>query len=162
MTPETPIIQLVSDAELLTTAFRWQDQAPRWFQDSQEPETLDEFIASEERSLFYGVFAPDLTALVRLSPIAGRMLLADLFARRGTDLEMLTNACASIQQFLIATDVTNGFVGWIPEMNRPIRRLYADLGFTDTGIRCLRATGHHTTMLMLMSFEVKTNGKEND
>lgn len=156
----TPTIRLITDAGLLTEAFNWLDSAPDWLRDTQEAETLDDFLASEADALFYGVFAPEFCAAVRLTPVAGGMLLADLFARRGTSLEMLTDACASIQAFLLEQNATKGFLGWIPVINRPVRRLYADLGFTDTGIWCYRGKmrgSNRAIKWVLMAYGKKEN-----
>lgn len=136
-------IRLVTEHKLLTTAFKWSEDAPRWFREHEDPETLESFLDSADDRLFYGIFAPDLTALIRLTPFAGGVFAIDLFANRGSSRQLITEGGRSIQSFLYDNNVAQGFFGWIAEVNRPVRAIYDDLGFHDTGVRCYRGKTHN-------------------
>ncbi len=136
-----PEIKLVTDETLLEEAFKWADAAPLWFRQSQEKESLAEFIESADEKLFYGIWDGEFTALIRLNPVASGTFSIDLFAKRTTDMEVLKQAGYSLQQYLFDKGVVR-FVGWIMRQNRGIRKLYATLGFHDSQMRCFKQSTH--------------------
>ena len=160
-----PTIQLVTDHDLLAEAFHWSSDAPRWFRESEEHETLEEFLANADRCLFYGIFDGEMKALLRLTPFAQGVFAVDLFARRSTDRELLTQAALSIQTYLYDREIANGFFGWIPTFNRSVRAIYARLGFQDSGVSCYRGKTHNRPvkwLLMVNSRNEENGQKENN
>lgn len=133
---------MVQDEKNLRTAWAWAENAPRWFTESQDKETEEDFLSTADEKLFYGIFDKEMTALIRLTPYSGKVFEIDLFADRKTDLNVLTEAGLSVRDYLIDKGIAKGFFGWISRQNRGIRKLYASLGFTACGIKCYRGKTH--------------------
>lgn len=160
-----PEIKLVTDHALLREAFSWSENAPRWFRESEEPESVEEFLETADQRLFYGIFDKEMKALLRFTPFVEQVLSVDLFATRDISMPVLTQASASIQAYLYDKGVANGFFGWIPTFNRSIRGLYAELGFQFSGVACYRGKTHNRPvkwLLMVHSKEEDNGKKENN
>lgn len=137
-----------NETELLTTAYHWSDDAPDWFRQHQEEESLDDFLSIGDR-LYYGVFADELTAIVRLTPFSNMIFNIDLFAKRKTDWQILCEAGKSMKEYLFDNGV-NGFFGWISSKNRAVIRLYEALGFSHNGLVCYRGQYHNRAVRWLL------------
>lgn len=148
-----PAIKLVTETELLTEAFGWSDEAPRWFADTQEPETLADFLETSGEKLFYGIWDDEFTALIRLNPVATGIYSIDLFAKRTTNMDVLKQGGYSLQQYLFDKGAVK-FLGWIPFHNRGIRKLYHALGFEHHGMKCYKQSSHGRPIKWLLMTNV--------
>lgn len=136
MTGIYPKIRIVTEYDLLETAFHWADEMPDWYKEFQQIhlETFDSFIGTGNQ-LFIGVFQGELRALARFVLCPNGIYDIHLYVKRKTDPEMLFNACQSIMYYLFDQGI-KGLSGWVPSKHRGIVNLYKNLGFTNNGIRC--------------------------
>jgi hypothetical protein len=156
-----PEIRLLNegDEELLREAWAWQDSSPKWFQESQssEKEELIDFLNTAKDKLLYGVFDEGLTAVIRLNPFANKVFSIDLFARRKTDFNVLSEAGLSLKYYLFDNGIAKGFFGWLPSRNRGVIKLYNFLGFTHSGVVCYKGQYHDKPVKWLLMVSEENN-----
>lgn len=133
---EIKLLDEKKDVELLREAWSWSDASARWFREANDAwkETFEDFLKSAKDEMLFGVYAEELTAVIRLIPAGGQIYVIHLYAKRKTPLEVLVSAGNTLKEYLYNKGV-NGFFGWIPTRNRSIIRLYEMLGFRFSGYR---------------------------
>ncbi len=154
-----PVIRILneqSDAELLREAWAWAETMPDWFKEVQaeHKETLNDFLDAAKDELIIGVFTEcGLSAVIRFVPQMAGLYELHLMAKRGTDFEVLLNACQSIK-FYVFDHGFRHLGGWAAEKNRPVVRLYRQLGFSQSADFKMQGTIHGKTAKWLF-FEAK-------
>lgn len=127
---EIRILDENKDESLLDTAWKWEREAPEWFKEVQSAhkETFIEFLTSAKTELLAGIFIDNnLSAVIRFVPQDGMHEL-HLMAKRGTDFNLLLEACKSIKEYVFERGVEI-LGGWVARVNRPVIKLYRLLGF---------------------------------
>lgn len=147
MNPDIRLLDVEKDKDVLTEAWSWRDDAPKWFRESLDifKETFDEYMNAVPSELHYGVFDERAIAVIRLIEAEPYVFNIHLSARRGAEFDTLVVAGAALRDYLFENGV-KGFFGWLPTINRGVARLYRSLGFTDTGLRIYKGQIHGKTV----------------
>lgn len=123
----------IKDAALLEEAWSWNENAPRWYQRTQEV-----FEVSHER-IAIGIFDGELVGVIFLTP-RGQAAEVDLMAKRGTDVLLLGEAAAHVAHSLFNQINLNEIFCWLPKKNKAVSKVCILGGMRDDGIRMLKGS----------------------
>lgn len=136
------------DHSLLTTAYHWDDDAPRWRKDCEaawgiasEADFLAAALAPTRLNI--GVFDGDeMIGLIMLTLMAKDTYNVDIAAQRGADMAILEAGARNLTaQMFLYHNMKETFT-FTPTCNRAILTLLNHVGFTPDGITVLKGQTH--------------------
>jgi hypothetical protein len=135
-----------TERDLFAEAWSWRLNAPRWYQDSDKvfgPESFEEFmeLAHGEDQADLGVFNPELVGLITLTMRAKNVYEAHLSAKRGTSVDLLSDAAFQVRNLLFEQGMEEGYV-WVASKNHAVKRICANAGFYANFVTMLKGLSH--------------------
>lgn len=144
----------IADKSLLLTAFTWQQDTPRWYQDMDAvfgPEDVDDFLkmCAEPENILVGIFQKfglriithELIGVVIAAAAGKDVFNSHLMAKRGASLETLIEGANQVTQDFVRLGMVEGFC-WVAEKNAAVRKLCSTIGMAHEGITMYRGAYH--------------------
>jgi len=132
------MIRLINnDIDLLTEAYKWQFDTPKWFQETMSvwPESKDEYLENSKQEVHYGIFDGDeLISSLRCVEAAPYVMEMHWAMKRKVDFNLIFSDAQVIRDHLFANDVKMLY-GYIASRNQSLIKFAKNLGFYDTGSR---------------------------
>lgn len=131
-----------TEKNLFAQAHGWTKDAPAWFRSAEAVfgwKTFEDYYrqACEPNQVSFGVFDGELIALIALVERARGIFEAELSARRGADVGLITQAVREVGNALIAAGRVECYV-WVAACNRAVLRVCQTAGFRRDGLRMYR------------------------
>ena len=142
------VLHPIFDLKHFRAAWKWTLEKPAWYRDSMKTwgmtkERYFENIKSESQ-IDFGVFNHSrLIAVFSFDEIAPTVFEIHLDCAKSADLETIIHAAKVVKQHGFEKGAVLGYV-WVQSFNRPILKLYQQIGFLPSNISIFRGNyrGH--------------------
>ena len=136
------VLHPVYDLKLFRQAWKWMESKPDWFKESMATwkMTEKEYFQNIHRpsQVDLGVFHHSkFVGLITFDEISPRVVEAHLDCEENTDSQIIVKAIQLATQHAFDSGVLIGVV-WVQSFNRPILKIYEQVGFYPTNISIFR------------------------
>ena len=146
----------ITDESLLRTAFEWDAKYPSWFKQSSTvfgANDVNVFLDRLRDCILIGIFDSELVGLLILKQVIPHHFEADLCAKRGTDLNVLTKGVYQVIRDFLKMGMQEGFC-LVAEKNLAIRKLCGNMGMTHDGCCVFKGT-YRNRVIKWMRYSIK-------